>query len=189
MGYVYREQGDHVMSWRAQWTIDNPLRRLVHPPHKILKEWIRPGMTVVETGCGTGHFTMAMAQMVGQTGRVVAVDVQPEALAKVERKAETLGLARVVETWRCDADDIGQLLHADFGLSFYMAHEVPDIDAYFRRMAGCIKRGGYLLLAEPKFHVSPDGFNAEVVSAINAGFELASIPSIFFSHASLLQRG
>nr|WP_321513623.1 class I SAM-dependent methyltransferase [uncultured Pseudodesulfovibrio sp.] len=189
MNFIYREQGSHVMSWRSQWTLDNPIRGMLQSPQKMFGHMVKPGMTVVETGCGTGFFTMALACMVGLTGKVIAVDIQAEALAKLEEKVERAGLHRQVETWKCEADDIGVLPKADFVLSAYMAHEVPDISAYFCRMAQCIKRNCRMLLAEPKFHVSSSSYNEEVAAAIRAGFELDKLPSIFLSHAAVLRRG
>ena len=189
MNYAYREQGSHVMSWRTQWTLDNPVRGMLQSPQKMFGHLVEPGMTVIDTGCGTGFFTMALARMVGESGKVIAVDLQAEALVKLEKKVENAGLHRRVETWKCDAEDIGVLPKADFVLSAYMAHEVPDINIYFHRMAECVKRNNRMLLVEPKFHVSPNSYREEVAAAIKAGFELDSLPSIFFSHAVILRRG
>ena len=188
MIHSYKEQGDHVLSWRKQWTLDNPVRALIHPPRKIFKGLVEPGMVVADTGCGTGFFSLALARMVGPAGRVIAVDLQEEALARLEEKAEKCGLAGVIETRRCEADDIGRLPEVDFALSAYMVHETPDIDAYFRRMAECVKPGGKLLLTEPRFHVSPAHFKRELSAAGRTGFVQTDVPRIFGSHAAILQR-
>lgn len=188
MSYLHKEQGDHVMSWRQQWAINNPVRGWIHPPKKIFGRLVEPGMTVVDTGCGTGFFSLHLARMVGESGKVVAVDLQGEALARVKKKAEQAGLGRIVETWKCEADDIGKLPEADFGLSFYMAHETPDIDAYFARMAECIKQDGKLLLVEPWFHVPRKHFETELAAAGRAGFKMEAAPSIKGSHTALLKR-
>ncbi len=50
--------------------------------------------------------------------KVIAVDLQVEALAHIEEKMEMAGLNRVVETWKCEADDIGKLPQVDFAMSF-----------------------------------------------------------------------
>jgi len=188
MPHAYKQQGDHVMPWRKQWTLNNPIRAWIHPPRKIFRGLVEPGMTVADTGCGTGFFSLALARMVGPYGRVIAVDLQAEALALLEEKAEKLGLAKVIETWKCEADDIGRLPGVDFGLSAYMVHETPDIDAYFTRMAECVKPGGKLLLAEPRFHVSRSHFGDELSAAGRAGFVRAGDPAIRFSHAAVLER-
>ncbi len=188
MNSAYREQGDHVMSWRKQWTLDNPVRGWVHPPRKLFAGLVEPGMTVVDTGCGTGFFSLHLARMVGDKGTVMAVDLQPEALARVEEKAEMAGVSGIIETSKCEQDNLGRLPKVDFALSFYMAHETPDIAAYFTQMAECIRPGGRLLLVEPWFHVKRDNFAVEVTAACNAGFEVEATPAIRMSHATLLRR-
>ncbi|BDQ33734.1 SAM-dependent methyltransferase [Pseudodesulfovibrio portus] len=188
MLHAYKEQGDHIMSWHRQWTLNNPVRALIQPPRKMFKGLVEPGMTVADTGCGTGFFSLALARLVGPSGKVIAVDLQAEALALLEEKADELGLADIIETWKCDAGDLGRLPEVDFGLSAYMAHETPDIDAYFRRMAQCVKPGGKLLLAEPRFHVSRSHFDNELAAAARTGFVHTGTPAIRLSHAAVLER-
>jgi ubiquinone/menaquinone biosynthesis C-methylase UbiE len=48
----------------------------------------RPGMTVVDLGCGNGFWTLPMAREVGQAGRVLAVDIQREMLQKLKLRGE-----------------------------------------------------------------------------------------------------
>jgi ubiquinone/menaquinone biosynthesis C-methylase UbiE len=48
---------------------------------------VKPGMTVCDMGCGNGYFTLPLAKMVGPTGRVLAVDVQPEMLELLKDRA------------------------------------------------------------------------------------------------------
>ena len=47
--------------------LDNPLRRLIHPPKKIIGPYLGQGDTSLDVGCGSGFFTRAMARMVGET--------------------------------------------------------------------------------------------------------------------------
>ena len=45
---------------------------------QIIKHWgIQPGSRVLEIGCGQGDFTVSLAEAVGETGRIVAVDPAP----------------------------------------------------------------------------------------------------------------
>lgn len=57
-------------------SLDNIFRRWLQNPWKILRPYIKEGMTVLDFGCGPGYFTIAMAQMVGTSGWVIAVDLQ-----------------------------------------------------------------------------------------------------------------
>ena len=48
---------------------------------------VEPGMTVCDVGCGNGFYTLSLAKMVGPTGRILAVDIQPEMLRLLEARA------------------------------------------------------------------------------------------------------
>jgi ubiquinone/menaquinone biosynthesis C-methylase UbiE len=72
--------------------LDNPIRRLIHKPQKILGGYIESGQTVLDIGCGPGTFSLAMAEIVGESGKVIAVDVQEEMLQIVREKAARHGL-------------------------------------------------------------------------------------------------
>jgi len=72
------------------------LRDLVRPPGRVLVDaGVRTGMTVLDFGCGPGGFSLAAAKIVGPKGRILAVDVEPIALATVRRRAARLGLGNV----------------------------------------------------------------------------------------------
>lgn len=85
----------HVYPWWGSYFLDNPLRRLIHAPEKIIGPYVRPGMTVMDVGCGMGLFSMPMARIVGNQGRVIAVDLQQE-MFDVLRRAEQAGVAVLV---------------------------------------------------------------------------------------------
>ena len=77
--------------WSVPFTIDPPFRRLVHDPQKIVGPYVKPGMTVMDVGCGVGWFSIPMARMVGDQGKVIAVDLQPQMLDMLRRRAEKAG--------------------------------------------------------------------------------------------------
>ena len=67
---------------------------------------IQPGMHVADFGCGSGYKTIAIAQKVGEQGRVTALDVQEAPLDAVHGKAKAVGLANV-DTVRADLEVLG----------------------------------------------------------------------------------
>ncbi len=125
----------HVCPWWLARALDNPIRRLIHSPDKILGGYIEPGQTVLDLGCGSGTFTTAMARMVGETGRVIAVDLQDEMLQMVRQKAAKESLDSRLITHKSKPDRIGIADKIDFALAFYMIHEVPDVDAFLLEVA------------------------------------------------------
>jgi ubiquinone/menaquinone biosynthesis C-methylase UbiE len=56
---------------------------------------IHPGQTVLEVGCGTGFFTIPAAQLIGDQGRLVAMDVLPASIETVSRKVQAANLKNV----------------------------------------------------------------------------------------------
>jgi ubiquinone/menaquinone biosynthesis C-methylase UbiE len=67
--------------------LDSDLRRAMQPAQPIIeRSGIRPGMRVLEVGCGSGSYTTFIARAVGQDGEVCALDIQPQMLAQIDRK-------------------------------------------------------------------------------------------------------
>ena len=91
---------------------------------------VKRGRTVVDLGCGPGYATLDLAEIVGPTGKVIAVDRSHrflEALARAglgagEARIETLGGRRVrLELDLPKGQDVGPAL-AEFGGGFAIRH-------------------------------------------------------------------
>jgi ubiquinone/menaquinone biosynthesis C-methylase UbiE len=178
----------HVCPAEHSGWLSTSLRKLVNNPWRILRGLVSEGDTAVDLGCGPGFFTLPLAQMVGETGRVIAVDVQEEMLAKLNARAERAHLASRIQLHHSGADSLGVAGPADFALAFYMVHEVPDRERFFRETAGILRDGGRLLLVEPMGHVSKAQFRRTVEAAKEAGLTPIAEPRIAFSRATLFER-
>ena len=176
-----------ICPWWLASALDNPIRKLIHNPEKILNGYIERGQTILDLGCGPGTFTIAMAKMVGDTGKVIAVDVQDEMLQRVKMMAARVGLESRIITHKSLPERIGVSDKVDFALAFYMVHEVPDAEAFLREVASLLKPKGKLLVVEPKFHVSASSFEKTRDVALRIGLKLISEPSIRLSRSMLLQ--
>jgi len=179
----------HVCPAWFAWVINNPLRRWLHKPEEILGRLIAPGVTVVELGCGSGPFTIALARMVGSSGRVIAADVQPAMLAKVRRRVARAGVQDRVELHQCAREHVGLPTKVDFVLAFWMVHEVPNAVALFTEMYAALNPDGKLLLVEPRLHVGRRDFEKEVDAALEAKLKLLARPPVRLSRAALLAKG
>ena len=166
----------HVCPHQAGFMLDNPFRRLIQNPKKIVGEYIRRGDTVIDVGCGPGYFTIDMAKMVGETGRVIAADLQEHMLLKVKKKAARHGVADRIQYHQCEADKIGLKAAADFILAYYMIHETPDPTRFLAELKGLLKTGGKLLTVEPKMHVSKKSFETMLAQAERAGLKTLDTP-------------
>ena len=168
--------------------LDNPFRRFFQDPKKILAGHISPGMTAIDIGCGPGDFTIAMAEMAGESGRVIAIDLQREMLEHAQEKCRKNRSSAPVTWHQCGPDTLGITAAADFVLSFYMVHEVPDQGRLFREVYALLKTGGKYLIVEPVFHVTDEDFSATVASIRKAGFRVAGQPPLFLSRTLLLEK-
>jgi ubiquinone/menaquinone biosynthesis C-methylase UbiE len=75
-------------------------------PDRILKgAGIRPGMKVLELGCGTGFFTIPAAKIIGKDGSLTAMDVLPISVETVTQKVRQASLSHVVRVVKGDALD------------------------------------------------------------------------------------
>ncbi len=180
----------HVYPASRAALLDNRVRRLVHPPQKILGDFIRPRDVVLDIGSGSGFFTRAMARMVGGTGKVIAVDLQEAMLQKVQETAQKEGLLPRIRLHRARTDtlDCSRRECADFALAFYVVHEVPDAGRLLREIAALLVPGGSLLVVEPKGEVPAAEFERMVESARSAGFRTVKRPKVLFSRAVVLQK-
>jgi ubiquinone/menaquinone biosynthesis C-methylase UbiE len=177
-----------ICPWWLASALDNPIRRLIHSPEKILGGYINSGQTVLDIGCGPGTFTIALAKMVGETGKVIAVDVQDEMLQVVRKKAIKEGLDSRIITFKSVSNKIGISNKVDFALAFYMFHEVPNTEAFLKEVAALLKPKGKLLIVEPKFHVSASSFKSTLEAAQLAGLKAIFEPQIRFSRSMLFKR-
>ena len=177
---------DHVCPWWLAYTFDNPLRRILHPPEKVLSGLVSQGQTVLDIGCGMGHFSIGMARMVGEHGRVIALDLQDQMLDRVRRRAEEQRLSDRLILNKGEVAGLDMRGEVDFALAFWMVHEVPDQHAFFQSVKGLLKPDGRLLVAEPKIHTSEADLIGSLEIAADAGLRVIANPDISFSRTALL---
>ncbi len=168
-------------------SLDNWLRRWLQNPREILAPYAKEGMTVLDVGCGPGYFSVELAKLVGQTGRVIAVDLQEEMLQKLAARTEGTALDSRIKRVQCGQNSINVTESVDFILAFYMVHEVPDKFALFTQLKSVLKESGRFLLVEPKLmHVSRKEFDITKKIAESVGFRVAPGPHVVLSWSALL---
>ena len=179
-------RGRHTCPWWLCFTFDNLLRRLLQNPDEILRPYVAEGITVLDIGPGMGYFSIPLARMVGPRGRVIAVDIQPEMLSALRKRARRASVEERIATHLCQADSIGLDVKADFALAFWMLHEVPDPSRFFKEMRSVLKASGKLLVSEPVIHVTAKTYAENIEMARSSGFRVTAVPKIFLSRSALL---
>ena len=148
-------------------------------------------MKIVDIGCAMGFFSLPLAKIVGENGKVICVDIQEKMIRSLEKRAKKAGLLDRIETHVCSENSFclenfdGE---NDFALAFAVVHEIPDPLVFFSEVYRVLKSEGKLLMAEPKGHVSEEQFAASVRTAQGLGFEITDRPYIRSTRAALLQK-
>ena len=80
--------------------------RFFSPTRIIAGAEVYAGQTVLEVGCGTGYFTVPLARLIGNQGRLIAIDVVAQSVELVSKKLQTVGL-NAAEVVKADAIETG----------------------------------------------------------------------------------
>jgi ubiquinone/menaquinone biosynthesis C-methylase UbiE len=170
-------------------SLDGRIRRWLQDPQPILSPYVTRGMTVLDVGCGPGFFSIELAKLVGEGGRVIAADLQQGMLDRLSDKIKGSAFEDSITLVKCEQDSINVHEPVDFILSFYMVHEVPDKETFFGQLAPLLKDTGRYLIVEPKlFHVSRKAFQATLSVAQHHGFEVHEGPRLLASWSAILTK-
>jgi 2-polyprenyl-3-methyl-5-hydroxy-6-metoxy-1,4-benzoquinol methylase len=181
----------HVCPWWVGYLITNPIRKLGENPDRILPPLVSPGMTAVDIGCGMGFFSLPLARLVGDSGRVVCVDVQPKMLTSLARRAKRKGLSEIIEPRLATQGDLaiddleGQ---ADLLLAVHVVHESAYPRAFLTACCDTLRPGGKLLILEPKGHVSNADFEVSLRMALEVGFTETGRAELLKSRSVVLEK-
>lgn len=128
--------------WMAQRTAKRELAFLV--PH------LRPGMSVIDCGCGPGSITIGVAQLVAP-GQVVGIDIEPRQI----EAARTLAAEQGVSNLRFQPGSITALPFPDASFDVAVAHFViehlRDPMPALREMRRVLKPGGLAAIKDPYY--------------------------------------
>lgn len=178
----------HVCPVEHAGSLDSRFRRFLQNPRRILGPYVKEGMTVVDLGCGPGFFTIDLAQMVGESGRVIAADLQEGMLEKLGRKIQGTALEGRITLHRCEPNRMGVPAGVDLVLAFYVIHEFPDAAPLFEEIRSVLNPNGRMLIVEPPFHVSRRAFDAMLRKARSAGLVPVEPPRIRLHKTVILKR-
>ncbi len=105
---------------------------------------VAPGSRVADIGAGSGYFTFHLANRVGPSGRVYAVDILPTALTEIDRRAAASGLTQITTVLGAVDDSRLPPQSLDVILVVNTYHELSMYDAMMRGLWRGLKPGGLL---------------------------------------------
>jgi ubiquinone/menaquinone biosynthesis C-methylase UbiE len=173
------------------YVLANPLRKLYQDPVKIVSPYLKGGMAALEIGPGMGFFSLPMARIVGDKGRIYSVDMQERMLQTLRTRLAKKKLQHIVEPRLCsesslEVKDLRDRI--DFALAFAVVHEIPDRENLFREIHISLRQGGILLVSEPKEHVSEEAFEEFLSIAKRVGFVVSETLKIRGSRSVVMRK-
>jgi ubiquinone/menaquinone biosynthesis C-methylase UbiE len=109
---------------------------------------VKPGMKVLDAGCGPGRLTLPIAEIVGPHGEVTAIDIQEGMLSQAQERARKANLT-TIRFLRAGLGE-ARLEHNYFDRAVMVTvlGEIPDHEAALRELFDALKPGGILLVEE-----------------------------------------
>jgi ubiquinone/menaquinone biosynthesis C-methylase UbiE len=109
---------------------------------------IKAGMTVADIGAGEGYYTVRLAERVGTDGRVLAQDIDPDALRRLGSRVEGERLDNV--SIKLGNEDDPRLPQNSFDRVFmvHMYHEVGEPYAFLWRLRPALRQGGQVIVVD-----------------------------------------
>ena len=177
----------HLHPVEKAGVLESRFRKLVQNPEKIVKKYIQSGMTILDLGCGTGYFTTEIARLLGESGKIIAVDVQDGMLDILRKKIENSELKHNIQIHKSKENSLELSEKFDFVFAFYVFHEMRYWENIIPELKVIVKPGAKILIAEQKFHVPRKTFNTFIQKMEDIGFEVCERPKIFLSRAVIMQ--
>jgi SAM-dependent methyltransferase len=138
-----------TMHWSgAEWLLRETRESEEHTSRMIEALGLRPGQVVCDLGCGVGVVTLPMARRVLPGGRVLAVDIQPEMLERLEKRAAKAGLENIEGILGVLADPGLKARSCDLVLMVDVYHELGYPEQVLRAVREALRPGGRLVLVE-----------------------------------------
>ncbi len=115
---------------------------------------ITDGMRVLEIGSGAGDVALTLAELVGPTGEVIGVDVNPSILDTARRRATDAGV-RNVEFIAGDARMLAFAEKFDAIVGRFVLMYMADPGRAFSKLITHLKPGGIAAFQEPEYTLYP----------------------------------
>jgi ubiquinone/menaquinone biosynthesis C-methylase UbiE len=138
-----------VMGWQgAAWLEREEREREERTDLLVTALQLQPGMVVADIGAGTGYLSRRMAPAVTPGGKVLAVDVQPEMVAMLQRAVRQTGLTQIQPSLGAEDDVMLPASSVDLAIMVDVYHELAFPYEVLASIVRALKPGGQLVFVE-----------------------------------------
>ncbi len=121
------------------------------PDHLVAELNLKQGSVVMDIGCGSGAYTVALARAVGNTGKVYAIDINREILHTLANTLEKNSILNVDTLWADIESEIPvDAYSADAVVLSNVLFQLEDIDKALNNIEKVLKPKGEMLVVEWK---------------------------------------
>ena len=162
--------------------LDNPIRREILPPDKVLEIVnIKEGQCIADIGCGTGYFTIPLAKVVAEKGKIFAIDINTEMLDETKSKVEKEEISNVVIVKSSENNFNISDESTDIVFTSTVFHEIHSPELFLKESKRVLTNKGSIVILDwnkveeemgPPFHKRKD-VNEVKDDLIMNGFSIA----------------
>jgi len=146
--YMGREIA-HVMGFGAAPWLERPEREEEERTSVMIDSLgLKPGMVVADIGAGSGRISLMMAAKVGETGKVLAVDIQQEMLDLIQEKLNQRDIRNVELVLAKVKSPQLKPASVDLALMVDVYHELEYPYEVMLELSKAMKPGGRVVLVE-----------------------------------------
>ena len=167
---------------RYMGKLENPEREAWQKPDRVVELLgLEPGDVACDVGAGPGYLALRMARVVGPTGAVYAIDVDPRMIEAISRRLAAAGIENVHPILSDARRGALPPRRCRVILVVNAFHHFPDGAAYLRKLGGRLAPGGRIVIVDFHRRKLPVGppvghkvSRTDVAAAANrAGLEVA----------------
>jgi len=138
-----------VMGHEAAGWLERPEREKEEQPSKLIKELkLKAGDVVADIGAGSGYYSFKFSPIVGQTGKIYAVDIQQEMLDILSKKMKARKVTNIVPHLGEEKDPKLPEEAIDLIIMIDVYHEFSYPYEMMQAMLKALKPGGRIVFVE-----------------------------------------
>ncbi len=138
-----------ILSIKHRHMLDTPKRRRILPPYKTLKEsGLQKGDIMADIGCGIGYFSIPAAKIVGNSGKIIAIDPSEKMLDDLMKRIKKEKIMNIEVKKSLAYQFPIQDAFVTFALLSNVFHEIDDKSKFLKEVYRIVKTKGRFCIVD-----------------------------------------